>query len=160
MRILKAIVCCLLLLASPCFQEAQAKNGQEDPAAPLRNFVQQFYDWYVPLAAKDNTAPAWDVALKRRGSLFSPGLARALQSDSAQQAGATGKIVGLDFDPFLNSQDPAERYEAGRIVQRGGSYLVEVRGARSGKKSDKPDVVPELTRKNGRWQMVAGSIHQ
>ena len=31
------------------------------------------------------------------------------------------EIVGLDFDPFLNAQDIAERYLVGKIIPKGGT---------------------------------------
>jgi hypothetical protein len=59
-----------------------------------------------PKSLKDGTDTAWNLAIKTKSSVFSPQLALALKEDSAAQAKAEGEIVGLDFDPFLNSQDP------------------------------------------------------
>ena len=39
-------------------------------------------------------------------------LLQALRVDSEASAHAKDDIVGLDFDPFIGSQDPANRYEA------------------------------------------------
>jgi hypothetical protein len=62
--------------------------------------------------------------------------------------------VGIDFDPILNSQDPCKRYEVGKITRKGDNYWVEVYGVCSGKKSEKPDVIPELARIGGKWLFV------
>jgi hypothetical protein len=147
MRIFRVLVCCLFALALPHFSTAQMKHSQ-DASAQVREFVQEFYDWYVPKARADNPGPAWDLALKSKGSVFSPDLARALKEDLQAQAKAQGEIVGLDFDPFLSAQDPCERYEAGSVVPKGTSYWVEVYGVCSGKRHEKADVVAELIQKD------------
>ncbi len=116
--------------------------------------MRQFYDWYVPLALGDDSIPAFNFALQRRGALFSPELFRALKQDSEASAKANGYIVGLDFDPFLNSQDPDDRYEVGKVTHEEDSYSVEVFGIQSGKKNEKPSVFAVVTRRNGRWLFV------
>ena len=143
----------MLLLALPYSLQAQTKGSQE-VSESLRRFVQEFYNWYVPRALSDNAGPAWELALKHKRSVFGSQLAKALREDSAAQAKSPGEIVGLDFDPFLNSQDPAERYEVERITQECASYWADIYGVWSGKKREKPDVVAELLQKNGRWFFV------
>ncbi len=153
MRLCKIMICCLLLLAVSRPLQAQAKGGQ-DVSESLRGFVQEFYDWYLPMALKNTPVPAWDLALESKSSVFDPQLARVLREDSAAEAKTAGDIVGLDFDPFLCSQDPGERYEVGRISQKGEKYWVEIYGVWSGKKGEKPAVVPELRQKDGSWLFV------
>ena len=77
-----------------------------------------------------------------------------MREDFAAQAKAPGEIVGLDFDPFLNSQDPCERYEVGLITQKGETYLVNVYAICSGKKSSVADVVPEVLHKGSQWEFI------
>jgi hypothetical protein len=141
-----------LLAASSSF--AGQGTPSQDARKSCRDFVQAFYDWYVPVALKHGRVRPADVALKNKGSEFSPELARALREDSEAQAKVKGDLVGLDFDPFLNSQDPSERYVVGNITPKGDRYWVEIYSLTSGKKSEKPDVVPELTFKDGRWIFV------
>ncbi|MGA2502201.1 MAG: hypothetical protein ABSH20_31040 [Tepidisphaeraceae bacterium] len=119
-----------------------------------RDFAQKFYSWYVPIALNEHAGPAWDFVLKQRSSSFSPELLRALREDSAAQAKSPGEIVGLDFDPFLDSQDPEDRYEVGKVTRKGDSYWVEVFGVRSGKRMEPAAVLAELVRKNGHWTFV------
>lgn len=140
------IVACALLAASLCAPKA---NGANDEA--VKGFVQEFYNWYVPEALKTQETPAWNVALKYKRGEFSPALFRALKADSDAQAKASGEIVGLDFDPFLNSQDPCDRYEVGTVIPQGAGYRVDIYGVCSGKRNEKPDVVAELARKDGSW---------
>lgn len=86
--------------------------------------------------------------------MLSSGLFEALKEDSDAQAKASGVIVGLDFDPFLNTQDPCEHYEVGGIVQREQTYRAQIFGVCSGKKSEKPDVIAQVERQRGRWIFV------
>jgi hypothetical protein len=119
-----------------------------------RGFVQGFYDWYVPKVLKEGSVRALGVALKYKGNSFDPELSRELREDSAAQAKVTGEIVGVDFDPFLNTQDPDEGYVAGSVTLKNGRCWVEVYAVRSGTRSEKPVVIPELATKNSQWLFV------
>ncbi|MFZ0820466.1 MAG: carboxypeptidase regulatory-like domain-containing protein [Candidatus Acidiferrales bacterium] len=138
--------------ASEVKRIAQAQNPQEAPAS-LANFVQEFYDWYVPIALRDNAKPSMEIALKEKPAAFGPELFRALKEDSEAQAKAR-EIVGLDFDPFLNSQDPDESYVVAKITQMKCSYWVGVHSLSSGKKSDEPVVFAEIEQKGEGWQFI------
>lgn len=135
-----------------------AKSGSSDVDGSCRDFVQAYYDWYVPkinaaleTAHKTRKPPARDLGLGYKDGAFSAELIRALREDFDAQAKVRGEIVGLDFDPFLGSQDPCERYVAESVTPKGGSYWVEVFDICSGKKSDKPSVIPELQQRAGQW---------
>lgn len=149
-----------LLAASSLFAQG---TPPQDARKSCRDFVQAFYDWYVPVALKHSRVRPADLALAHKGSAFSPELAQALREDSKAQAKVKGELVGLDFDPFLNSQDPGERYVVGNLTPKGDRYWVEIYSLTSGKKSAKPDVAPELMFKDGRWIFVnfhyGGSEH-
>jgi hypothetical protein len=119
-----------------------------------RLFVQGFYDWYVPLAKKENREPSSDIAIRTKGTLFSTELRLALREDAAAEAKANGYVVGLDFDPFLYSQDPSDRYDVGKISRKDDRYWVEVYGTRYGEKSAQPDVIAELVYKDSKWMFV------
>jgi len=63
----------------------------------------------------------------------------------------------LDFDPILNTQDPADRYVVRSVMRRGGHYWANVYGVWSRPVSGQekqPQVVAELNFKNGRWVFV------
>jgi len=98
-----------------------------------------------------------DDALKYRRSSLAPELYRRLKEDSDASAKNPGEIVGLDFDPFVNSQDPCDHYVVGNISVKGDSYWVNVHGVCQGKRSKTPDVIPELIFKEGKWLFV--NIH-
>jgi hypothetical protein len=142
-----------ICVATPCFSQAQG-NATQATQESCRTFVQDFYSWYVPVALKRNSEPAVNFALRSKSSVFSPDLLAALKEDSQAQARVKGEIDALDFDPFLDSQDPGESYLVGAIRQTGGSCSVDVYSITSGEKSPKPAVIPELLFKEGRWLFV------
>ncbi len=153
-QVLRMTVCGILsfIVATSSPLEAQRKTAEEIQKS-CRNFVKQFYDWYVPQAVKEHTGPVSDLALEDKSYAFSPELLRQLKEDYEAQANAKGEIVGLDFDPFLNTQDPDGGYVIGKITRKDNSCWVEIYGTRSGKRSGQ-HVVPELTLKGRRWFFV------
>ncbi|MBX9688707.1 MAG: YbjP/YqhG family protein [Candidatus Obscuribacterales bacterium] len=121
-----------------------------------KTFVQDFYNWYFAKTTSPipkNSSPL-DIALKLKKDAFSPELLRQLKADIDAQTKVPDEIVGLDFDPILNTQSQADRYQVGNVTAKGKSFLVEVYGFWDKKKSPKPDVIPELISKDGKWQFV------
>ena len=102
----------------------------------------EFYSWYRPLA---DSSEASMRAVRERSSSFSPVLVTALRADSVARATARSEIVGLDRDPFLNAQDPCDRYQPVRTTRQGSRYLVEVLGSGGCAAHDKPDVVVNIS---------------
>jgi len=120
----------------------------------VQDFVQDFYNWYVPAVASRGSARPADIALRDRASAFDPSLARQLKEDSDAQAKVHDDIVGLDFDPFLFAQDACQRYEVLNVQKRPDSYLVDVRGVGGCEKHDAVDVIAEVASRNGAWVFV------
>src|SRR5262249_9672149 len=152
--LLKKLVsyCLFLLLAVP---GSFAQSGSENTQRSCRSFVQNFYNWYLRLAEKeDKDECSSDAAIRIKPKAFSSELSRQLKLDSQAQAKVHGEIVGLDFDPFLGAQNTAERHSVGKITPRGSTYWAEVYGQWNGKMNVKPDVVPEVAFQNGRWFFV------
>jgi hypothetical protein len=118
-----------------------------------RKFVESFFQWYVPRTNSDNPDRFWDSVLKHKRSAFGSQLYELLKEDSDAQA-RCHDLVGLDFDPFLYTQEPAERYVVGKIVQRGQAYLADIYAVRSGEQGEKPDVTAEFVEKGGHWFFV------
>ena len=117
-------------------------------AASPRDFVQEFYSWYTSSAVQKTPGRVWDVALKNRGSSFAPDLVRQLKADSLAQEKSSGDIVGLDFDPFLYSQEPARHYTVGQVTAKGAGWLVEVRAGKNAA------TVAEIAPAGAGWQFV------
>ena len=138
----------LIVLAAPQSRGDTAKAAPTEKSC--HEFVQEFYNWYLAGMRKENSITIQTV-FKERGSSFTPTLRRQLELDEKAAAANPGEIVGLDFDPFLNAQDTAERLVVGKVIPKGNAYSVEVFEVFSGKKGEKPAVIPELTFENGRW---------
>jgi hypothetical protein len=117
----------LLALAALLSSHLAPLGGSADSAKIARDVVARFYAWYVPLAMH---TPGADMrALRDSRWHFDPALVNALRADSAAAAQSPDEIVGLDMDPFLNSQDPCDRYSPIAVRRQNGSYFVAVRGS-------------------------------
>lgn len=145
------IVLCAVVAAS-----TNASSGQ--PAAPTvaktdesscRVFVQEFYDWYTPIAVSDKDQLT--VSLRTRRPSFDPELWKMLVADDKAQSKAN-EIVGLDFDPILNSQDPSSKFIVESASVKSGRCNAVVVGINQGMQEE--HVMPELILSNGRWVFV------
>ncbi len=151
MKRLIASMCLLIVLPLALFGRPQEKPAsQRDLKESCHKFVQEFYDWYLAEALNKIEAPRDRLVLIHKRHALSVELYRALKADFDAQANAQ-EIVGMDFDPFTNSQDACEKYAAGETVQAGEGFRVAVYGICEGKKHQKPDLVAELKFENGHW---------
>jgi len=152
-KLVTTVLCLDLLLVWGMGFPMQGKDSANPQESCLR-FVQSFYDWYATNALGKKGIIASDYALEHKSQVFSPELLRALKQDADAQAKARGVIVGIDFDPFVGSQDPAEKYKVGVIRQKDDRYLVEVYGIYDGSPNQTPDVRAELVQTSGTWVLV------
>ena len=120
--------------------------GAQPVAESAQRAVQRFYDWYVPRQEHAGGPDTWMVALTRGPLQVDPELVRWFRIDSTAQARAKGEIDGIDWDPFLASQDPCKAYttappiiEGVRVYipvhcrgQKAPAVLVEVRHVKTG----------------------------
>ena len=116
-----------------------------------KTFLQTFYSWYTPIALKENSLPAVDITLKKKAGVFSQTLYAALTEDSDARKKQSGYSAGLDFDPFLATQDPCDEYEVGNVTHEGNEVKAEVYAVCEGKKRADPDIEVALSRKGGQW---------
>ncbi len=119
-----------------------------------KTYVQGFYDWYWKQCRGTHNEDPSMAVFKNKNFAFSPELYSKLKEDDDVAKLFPGEIVGLDIDPFLNAQDIAQKYTAGKVSSAGAKYHVEVFGTWEGKKSNKPDVIPELVFEKGNWTFV------
>jgi hypothetical protein len=117
-----------------------------------RQFVQSFYDWYLPRANMLRGDSQSD-ALRSKKSDFSQELFRALDADRQAQARST-RIVGLDFDPFLNAQFTGTKYHVGDLRFINTMCFVPVYFTSPGLNRGHSSVVPELGLQNEHWVFV------
>lgn len=143
--------CCLLAIFV-CPLTSQAQGFHYVGSSP-RQFVEQFYKWYVPLALNDQVSRSWDAAVKMTPPTFSPELAKLLRGDAVAQAKCK-ELVGLDFDPFLYTQDPAQAYVVGRISRAGEDYRAEIYSVDHGLRSKEPGLIASFRQKEGHWFFV------
>ncbi|MDD2806268.1 MAG: hypothetical protein PHV33_12000 [Elusimicrobiales bacterium] len=116
-----------------------------------REFTDAFLAWYVPLALRGSKKPASVIAIRQRPSLFSDRLRDALAEDRKAQEQSTDGIVGIDFDPFLSAQDPAEKYYTAKVTVEEGKCLADIKPA--GAERDW-DVRAEAKRPGGAWRFT------
>lgn len=150
---MKSTIWVAVLLTATVSAASTETKKQGEPQS-CKAFVQSFYSWYTPLANRTNpSGPASDLALKYKKSAFSENLYQALKADSEAQA-RSQEIVGIDFDPFLSSQDPDPRYEVRAVKQAVNRCSAQVFGVGTGEVRVQPDVIAELAYANGRWTIV------
>jgi YD repeat-containing protein len=113
-------------LAALLLLTQQQAHASIDAARVARESVARFYSWYVPAAQQ---AGADMRALHDARWHFSPVLVSALRADSAATEANPSEIVGLDMDPFLNAQDPCDRYAPTAVRRDGKTFLVDVHGS-------------------------------
>lgn len=126
----------------------QSAPAQPAGSAEAKRFVEVFIERYYGQFKEDANRPEnWDpVAIVRRA--LTRELAEALAADRAAAVANQEEIVGLDFDPFSNSQDPCETYKTGRVAQRADTLMVELLGECHGQIPLIPDAVYLLVRVN------------
>jgi hypothetical protein len=149
MRINTSIVLsCLILVVLPQ-RMSYADDSSLENDREVKQFVQNFYDWYVPLSRGTYEQTFIQAVVKRR-TQFTLELAEALTVDDAAQAKDKNEIIGLDFEPFTSSQDPCEKYVAGSVRKKVNWYRVDIFSICDGKRSEKPELVAEVARVNDR----------
>lgn len=133
--------------------DMSARSADAQDAVAARQFAQAFYDWYVPLGDR-LPASQLDSVVARGAQWFTPSLRQAVQRDVEAQRHATEivSVVG-DFDPFLNSQDPCPRYEAGEVVHRGAGWQVAI-SARCAGGAPTVVVLADVERDSGTWHFA------
>ena len=103
-------------------------------AASCRGFVNDFYNWYWNSIATEAKKPGFNPkrlhsyhdVVRRKPAVLSDELLRLIQKDEAASKAAGGEIVHLDFDPFLNSQDPEGKYLISTLTAQSGHCMVKM----------------------------------
>lgn len=122
-------------------------------ADSARQFVQRFYDWYVPLGDRAPDS-RYDSVLIGHATFLAPELRQALLADAhAQQHSQEIVSVVGDYDPFLNSQDPCPRYEARSATATTIGVSVAVYGICVGD-SARIAVLADVTRDSTGWRFA------
>lgn len=110
--------------------------------ASCRAFVQQFYDWYLGRSA------VWYSVAKLKPQILSPELLKLLKKEDDTQT-TCRCIDHLNFDPFVNSQDPDPEYIVEHVAVVNGRCNAIVKGT-----SGVSEVRPELTWTSTGWVFI------
>lgn len=140
----------LLFTLSPL----DAQRPPNDSTTKARAFVDAFYAWYVPIAAADSREAPFVTVLRKRRELLTPLLFAALKADNDAQTKAPHDLVGLDADPFLNSQDPCAGYAIGVAMHLARAYLIQVYAVCEGTRAAEPSAVVSVQSDGKRWQIA------
>ena len=136
-------------------QSAVVPVTTRSDTSAVREFVQQFYDWYAPMAERGSRVPAFWSVLPRPG--VSPELREAFRADSAAWAEGEAKTRELiDVDPFLHSQDPCAPYRVEKVVPDGpafGATVVEACPGRAGSEYPPQRVVVVVERRDSLFEI-------
>lgn len=123
----------------------------KDTAVEAHEFVQKFYNWYVPFSAHSKTLACKEV-LNAHPEYFSRALHPMLKKNIAEMERTGG--LGLGFDPFLNSQDPASKYVVGPADGTDEGYAMEVYAVQDGRRQSKPDVIAVVENQHNSWVLT------
>ena len=116
-------------------------------------FVQGFYDWYTQQAM--NSEPGLtEAALTNTQWPMSDEIVTALKADEGAAEASPDEVVGIDFDPFLNTQESCYPYKTGKVTQANGRTRVELFGACERVHPQTPDVIAEIEPRDGKWVFV------
>jgi len=122
----------------------------QQPQASAVQFVQQFYDQYLQASANE-PRQAMSQLLTRKPPVFTSTLSALLNWNLRAQASSPGEQRGLDFDPFVNAQDPCDHYFARPTEGQGAHVLVNVYGICARTADSLPAVVADVVQISGRW---------
>ena len=140
----------LVMLFLPLACSSQ-EIGHEQQIVLAETFVSEFYISYqtrLKVHEKGNL-PAWVNVAREEDSLLTSELARALSADYEEARQFSGVIAGLDFDPFLASQDPCDDYRVEEVDSVANGIRAKVYGDCTGAGERQPDVIAELVWVNG-----------
>jgi Protein of unknown function (DUF3828) len=134
-----------------------AASAPLDPNS-CKAYLQEFYNWYAVRSDYDVKhrvqAPPSNDVLTMRPQALSPELAQLLKQVNDAQANSKEEI-GLDSDPFSNSQDVSSSYVVESATIKNDHCMTVVSGYE--KKLKEETVMPELAPVGTSWQIV--NIH-
>jgi hypothetical protein len=144
--------CCLVVTsATYADQPQQPSQSIADEKNLAGAFVQDFYDWYAPMAYRQKNSLPWENAVTLKSALFSTKLAVVLHRDQINFAKPDGTYAELEVDPFLNTDNPCEHYVIGEVLEYDKSFRVGMQAICNGKLRPKIVVQAEVIRKKDHW---------
>lgn len=148
----------LLLICLICAYRLPAQTPVRDDRKSCQRFTQAFYNWYVGQVFESFDKRDMDPlleALDYKGHPFSREIAQGIRKVRAEEE-TTHEAI-LDFDPILNTQDPAEHYVVRKVTAKNGHYWAEIQGIWDAPRTGVGkghQVVAEIAYSHGRWTFV------
>ncbi len=126
--------------------------------AGARAFVQSFYDWYTGrmlAASKSKSGKGWGFidGIRGRPDSFSPELKRLLEEDYAAARKCPSDVVGLDWDPFLETQDSPGAYRVGKVEKTAQGFRMSVDDMKA-RGVNNPVAQADVAFVGGHWMFV------
>jgi hypothetical protein len=151
----------MMLLVVSCSNTS--KHSVVNDKENAKVFVQNFYDWYKKLynqgvTATDNIGTD-AYMIKHKPQYLDDSLLNAFIEYYKAEPKEADEIVGLDFDPILDSQDIGWDYQTGKVRQVGDKFFIDIHCDIHGKPKDTilaspPIIVAEVVKNNGQWKFV------
>lgn len=138
----------LVLLSVACESPARSERDAPDELA------RAFYRWHTTPADRGGSGFAVDRTIGRFRTAFTPELRSALDEDLVASRASPGNVVGLDGDPFTDSQDPCERYLPQAAVVTGDSATVTIMEVCEPGAPGRSSVRVILVRRDDSWHLA------
>ncbi len=135
-----------------------ALTGTSQQQSSLQ-FVQSFYDWYAAESTRSHTTSLLEYALQKRKNSFEQSLYKLLTADVEASKKSPGEIVGLDFDPFFNTNaEPAKSYQVRyHSIKSKDNDSLDILAISGSRKEFETIGTVNVTQKAGLWQI--SNIH-
>ena len=153
-HVIRCVVIALIgIMLIPAGAQTAQKPAASDDVRSCRLFVQKFYDWYWNQFADKADDPNFDKhklhwyddAVKLKPAVLNQELIKLIEKDEAASKAAGGDIVNLEFDPFLNSQDPQGKYLVSKVSVTSDHCMATI---------DSGHEVAELKKSGSSWLFV------
>ena len=151
MRYIKYAFILLALFGTTSHADSSSSASSMPDANSAGAFVQDFYDWYAPMAYRQKNSLPWETAITLKSDLFSTRLSVALKRDKFSFANPDDSYTALDSDPFLNTYNPCEHYIVEKVVEYEKNFRVSMQAICDGKLRQKVVVWAEVTWKKDKW---------
>ena len=127
--------------------------------AGARAFVQGFYDWYAGrmlAASKSKSSKGFDFidGIHGRPDSFSLELKRLLDEDYAASRKCPSEVVGLDWDPFLETQDTPGAYVVGQVEKTAQGFRMSIDDRKIPKGERNPVAQADVAFVGRHWMFV------
>ena len=152
-RVLVATTLVWLFVPLGCSSQ---QNADQEPVVLAKAFASEFYASYRAHSERERPSgiPAWAEVARDADSVLTSELAEALSTDYEEAQEFPDEIAGLDFDPFLASQDPCDTYRVERTLPGPTGFRVEVYGDCTDAERRTPNVIAEVIRVSGGFRFA------